>query len=50
MQLSSCRFLDEGDRVAPEQTYGELSKGIEMEEDGVVMVYLDCVVEQLGGM
>jgi hypothetical protein len=49
MQLSSCRFVDEGERVAPEATYKNLTVDLAPEADGGYMVYLDCMVEQIGG-
>ena len=49
MQVSSCRFLDEGTRVAPEDTYKKWTKDLLPEEDGGFIVYLDCMVEQIGG-
>ena len=49
MQVSSCRFMDEGEFVRPEQTYRELAEGLGADENGYVDVYLDCMVEQIGG-
>jgi hypothetical protein len=49
IQPSSCRFLEDGVRVDPQQTYGELVDGIMPDPTGDVIVFLDCMLEQTGG-
>lgn len=47
--MTSCRFIDEvGQRVDPELSYEDVADDIE-EEFGVVEVYIDCLLEQIGG-
>jgi hypothetical protein len=47
--MTSCRFIDEvGQRVDPEQSYDNVAYDIE-DDDGVVEVYIDCLLEQIGG-
>jgi hypothetical protein len=48
VQPTSCRFLEDGVLVDGEDTYYNLASGVGAEE-GIVTIYLDCMMEQTGG-
>jgi hypothetical protein len=50
INASSARIIDdEGQRIDPGQKFIELVEGIEAEENGEVVVYIDCLLEMTGG-
>ena len=49
-QRTSCRFLDDGgQRVDADQIFQDMMGNNLPEDDGTTFVYLDCMLEQIGG-